>query len=258
MRWAALVALALTVIAIWSAQAAAQTPGRPPFFFYGSGTPGDVITIHDPSGEELANATVGDDSTWYTSITCAAEKVPTLIFQVNGVVATPDFNQTGEDQVEITLTVVIEAEVAEEHETATGESEELSEDVVVDDVVVEDFVPEDEFSEDVMSEDVVSEDTMSEDELSEDGMTEDSMSEDSMSEDSMLEDAMSEDELSEDDDMLASGELQTDEETMYPGSGTGGLADAGAPGALTGVLVALATAAVLALGLTIRRRRGLS
>ena len=222
MRWAALAALAFTIFAIWSAQAAAQTPARPPFFLYGSGTPGDVITVYDADGEELGNATVAGDSSWHTSITCAAEKVPTLTFQVNGIAATPEINRTGADQAEITLSIATDAEAGDDHEAAMSEAEEMSED------------------------------EMSEDELTE-AMAEDGMSEDEMSEDGMADDGSSDDEMSEDGD-----ESQMVEDTVYPGSGTGGLADGGAPGALTALLVALATAAVLTLGLTIRRRRGLS
>lgn len=160
-RLLVLAALALTAFALWSAQASAQTPSRPPFLLYGSGTPGDVISVYDAEGEQLADTTVDGDSTWHMSVTCAAEKVPTLTFQVNGIAATPQVNRTGADQAEITLTVASDSEMTEDDDT---------------------LMEEDEMAEDAMSEDG---DMMEDD----DSMME---SDDAMSDD---------DEMMEDDDM---------------------------------------------------------
>ncbi len=126
-RLVILAALALTAFALWSAQASGQTPTRPPFHLYGSGAPGDVITVYDANGDELGAATVADDNTWYASITCAAEKVPTLTFQINGMAATPEINRTGSDQAEITLTLVPADEMMEEDD-ALMEEDAMSED----------------------------------------------------------------------------------------------------------------------------------
>lgn len=151
-RLLVLAALALTAFALWSAQASAQTPTRPPFLLYGSGTPGDVITVYDANDEELGEATVADDSTWYTSITCAAEKVPTLTFQINGMPATPEINRTGSDQAEITLTLVPADEMTEDDDTL------MEEDEMAEDVMAEDGDMMEEDSELMDSEDAMSDD----------------------------------------------------------------------------------------------------
>ena len=214
---AILAGLGILALALWSAQSSAQSPTPPPFWLYGSGNPGDVITIYDADNEELGAATVDGDGEWYVGVACAGEKVATLSFRINGMAATPEINRTGDSQAEVTLTL-----------SPAPVSEDEASEMTDDDQLVEDMPAE-------------SEDGMSEDEMSEDGMSEDEMGEDELAGagDEGDESAMS-------------------EGTGYPDSGTGGLADAGSSGTLTGLLVALATAAVLALGLTIRRRRGLS
>ena len=128
-----LAALALTAFALWSAQASAQTPTRPPFLLYGPGTPGDVVTVLDAEGEELGATTVAADGQWHLSVTCAAEKVPTLLFQVNGVAATPEINRTGADQAQITLAVAVADEVMEDDDALMEEGDEMSEDAMSED-----------------------------------------------------------------------------------------------------------------------------
>lgn len=151
-RLLVLAALALTAFALWSAQASAQTPTRPPFLLYGSGTPGDVITVYDAEGEQLADATVADDNSWHMSVTCAAEKVPTLTFQVNGIAATPEVNRTGADQAEITLTVASDSEMTEDDDTLM-EEDEMAEDAMAEDGDMMEDDSEMMESEDAMSDD---------------------------------------------------------------------------------------------------------
>ncbi len=223
---AILAGLGILALALWSAQSSAQSPTPPPFWLYGSGNPGDVITIYDADNEELGAATVDGDGEWYVGVACAGEKVATLSFRINGMAATPEINRTGDSQAEVTLTL-----------SAAPVSEDEASEMTDDDQLVEDMPAE-----------------------SEDGMSEDEMSEDGMSEEGMSEDEMGEDELAgAGDEGDESAMSAMSEGTGYPDSGTGGLADTGSSGTtLTALLVALATASVMALGLTIRRRRGLS
>ena len=165
-----LAALALTAFALWSAQASAQTPTRPPFLLYGPGNPGDVVTVLDAEGEELGATTVAADGQWHLSVTCAAEKVPTLLFQVNGVAATPEINRTGADQAQITLALAdADAdEVMEDDDALMEEGDEMSEDAMSEDD--DSMVEED--SEMMESDDAMAEDDdsmMDDDEMEQNG-----------------------------------------------------------------------------------------
>lgn len=126
-RLVIMAALAVAALALWTAQSSAQQPGKPPFLLYGAaGEPGDVVSVYDANGEELGVTNVVDDGTWHVSITCAAEKVPTLAFQINGVAATPEISMTGADQAEVTLTLAADSDAMPEDDAMVDD--EMSED----------------------------------------------------------------------------------------------------------------------------------
>lgn len=157
-----LAALALTAFALWSASASAQ-PTESPFRVFGEGEPGDVVTVHDADGAEIAMAVVMSDSQWYVNVASDSEQVLTLSFQVNGEPAESEVQMHGANLAEITLTV------------ADADADEVMED---DDALMEEG---DEMSEDAMSED---DDSMMEED-SEMMESDDTMAED---DDSMMDD----------------------------------------------------------------------
>ena len=168
LRLVVLAALAVAALALWSAQASAQ-PAKPPFLLYGMATAGDAITVYDADDNELGATVADSNGSWHMSVNCAAEKLPTLTFQLNGAPATPTINQTGADQAEITLTLA-------------------------------EAMPDDGDA-DAMADDGDSE--MMEDDMTEDG--DEMMEEDDPSMMEEDDDKMSDDEMSDDDEMMDNG-----------------------------------------------------
>ena len=168
LRLVVLAALAVAALALWNAQASAQ-PAKPPFLLYGMATAGDAITVYDAEDNELGATVAESNGSWHMSVNCAAEKLPTLTFQLNGAPATPTINQTGADQAEITLTLA-------------------------------DAMPDDGDA-DAMADDGDSE--MMEDDMTEDG--DEMMEEDDSSMMEEDDDKMMDDEMSDDDEMMDNG-----------------------------------------------------
>ena len=152
LRLVVLAALAVAALALWSAQASAQ-PAKPPFLLYGMATAGDAITVYDADDNELGATVAESNGSWHMSVNCAAEKLPTLTFQLNGAPATPTINQTGADQAEITLTLA-------DAMADDGDSEMMEDDMTEDG---DEMMEEDDSS--MMEED---DDKMSDDEMSDD------------------------------------------------------------------------------------------
>lgn len=152
LRLVVLAALAVAALALWSAQASAQ-PAKPPFLLYGMATAGDAITVYDADDNELGATVAESNGSWHMSVNCAAEKLPTLTFQLNGAPATPTINQTGADQAEITLTLA-------EAMPDDGDSEMMADDMTEDG---DEMMEEDDSS--MMEED---DDKMMDDEMSDD------------------------------------------------------------------------------------------
>ena len=169
-----LAALALGAVMLWSAQASAQ-PAKPPFLLYGTGTAGDVVSVYDEMGEELAMTAVDADGNWHMSVNCASEKLPTLSFQLNGAPATPTINQTGADQAEITLTLSGDAmpDEAMPDDSDTGmvdEGDEMMEDDMTEDG--DEMMEDDDSAMMQESDDEMMDDEMSDDEMMDNGYPE--------------------------------------------------------------------------------------
>lgn len=133
-------ALAVLALALWGAQASAQSqPGKPLFLLYGNGTTGDVVTVYDANGEQLGETTVDSDEEWHMSVNVAAEKLSTLQFKLNGKAADAERRLTGADQAEITLTAsamedseMMEDDMSEDGEMMEEDSEMMEEDSMME------------------------------------------------------------------------------------------------------------------------------
>lgn len=162
-----LAALALVAVALWSAQASAQ-PAKPPFLLYGTGEPGDIISVYDEMGEELGMSEVASDTSWHMSVNCASEKLPRLSFQINGAPATPTFNQTGADQAEVSLTLALTS--GADDSAMPDDGDEMMEDDMTEDG--DEMMEDDDSSMMQEDDDEMMDDEMSDDEMMDNGYPE--------------------------------------------------------------------------------------
>lgn len=135
-RLAIVAALAVLVLALWSATTSAQ-PSQPPYLLYGEGNPGDTVTIYDAEGAEIGSTVVTSDSQWYVNVPCDSETVLSLGFQVNGEPALAAVNPTGSDQAEITLGAMPDSQMMEEGDEIMQEDEMESEMMDEDDTMMD-------------------------------------------------------------------------------------------------------------------------
>ena len=160
---------------------------------------------------------------WYIDI-AGDGSTDGLSWTINGDAADAVYNSTGATQTEVTLTLAP--------------------------VAAPDPCPDDATSDDdsMMSEDSMEEDSM---------MSEDDDSMMSGDDDSMLDCPEPGDDATDDDDaMMGDDDAMLDEDTAYPATGTGGLADTGGVSAgLIGLLIALAAVTMAGLGLRRIRNR---
>ena len=213
------ITLALGVVVALAAFSFASAQQEPPHRFYGTdATPGDTIGIHESDLTLLGSATVGADGSWYVDVD--RDAAAGAVISLNGEVAEADRNSTGAGQTEVS-------------------------NISVPPPPAPDPCPDDAMSSDgddsMMEEDSMEEDSMESDDdsmMSEDG---DAMLDCPEEGDDMMDDG--------DDSMMGDDDAMLDEDTAYPATGTGGLADSGGVSAgLLGLLIALAIATVGGLG----------
>ena len=207
-RLAVLVVGAAVVLALLWTAASAQ-PQQPPFLLYGEGDPEDIVSVYDVDGQELGVVTVTSDGTWHVNVKCDSDNVQSISFRLNGDTVRAEIAQTGADQANVLLTPMSDAtNQGSVGETAgTTDSDELTDE-----------------DEDLGDGSVDTENDLSGDEL-----------------------ASGESDASSDTSEPSTGSDEQAQNSGYPESGSGGLAETGpSTEALIGTIALLALVGVIA------------
>ena len=217
-RLAVLVVGAAVVLALLWTAASAQ-PQQPPFLLYGEGDPEDIVSVYDVDGQELGVVTVTSDGTWHVNVKCDSDNVQSISFRLNGDTVRAEIAQTGADQANVLLTPMSDA-------TNQGSVGETAGTTDSDELTGED--------EDLGDGSVDADNDLSGDEP-----------------------ASGEPDASSDTSEPSTGSDEQAQNSGYPESGSGGLAETGpSTEALIGTIALLALVGVIAgLGAKMRRSR---
>ena len=221
---ARVIAVALGVVIAIAALSHASAQQEPPHRYYGTdATPGDTIGVHDADGTLLGEATVASDGSWYVDID--RDSANGMTFSVNGEAATAETDDTGAGQTEVSNLQVIPPPPTPEPDPCPDDSLEGDDSMMSEDSMEEDSM---------MSDD---DDSM----MSDDGDAMLDCPEEGDEDGDMMDDG--DDSMMSDDD-----EAMLDDETGYPSTGSGGLADGGLSAGLIGLLIALGAATIAGIG----------